>query len=217
MSVFKELIKTLEPTLKEIQKQCGTDYQPKNPFYAFQRMDEVVENGTEPVCIILGQDPYPQDGVATGLAFANKKDITSPSLRNIYLSLIGSSDLKECSPSRPFDASLEGWVKQGIMPLNSSLTVKTNCPGSHFSLWLEPMVNVITTISDRYPKLCWIMLGSQARMFEPCIKRESYILRDAHPAYYARQKVSMPPYVWVKANKYCKETFNKEIDWFAKG
>lgn len=219
MSIFKELSKYLEPTLAEVKKDCRNEYQPKNPLYAFKRMDEVVESGTEPVCIILGQDPYPQEGVATGLAFANKRGTPkSQSLCIIENSIIASYNhiKKEDFPTSPlpFDVTLESWINQGIMPLNSSLTVKTGCSGSHLLIWTKPMIHVIHTISVAYPKLCWIIFGSQAKLFEPCIQKESFIIHELHPAYYARQGFpTMPTDVWVCAYDYCKKTFNKEINW----
>ena len=86
--------------------------------------------------IMLGQDPYPQKDVATGLLFGNQKGIAeelfSPSLRVIKESL---SALKSFGPSQGFDPTLEPWAAQGILLLNSSLTVEMNKVGSHSTLW----------------------------------------------------------------------------------
>ena len=83
--------------------------------------------------VILGQDPY-HDGSATGLAFSNRSDSTtlSPSLRNIFKEVENntSNGLKLDQ-----DPNLERWAKQGVLLLNTALTVEKGNPGSHAKLW----------------------------------------------------------------------------------
>ena len=78
--------------------------------------------------VILGQDPY-HDGTATGLAFANssKCKVMSPSLKMIIEELETSVGLI----ALPFNKNLEHWASQGVLLLNTALTVKQGCPGSH--------------------------------------------------------------------------------------
>ena len=79
--------------------------------------------------VMLGQDPYPQPNVATGIMFGNKDTLVSPSLKVIKEALI--------NPSKPnynqcyLDISLESWVQQGVLLLNSALTVEINNIGAH--------------------------------------------------------------------------------------
>ena len=95
--------------------------------------------------LFLGMDPYPQRGVATGILFGNNSDKSpSPSLQV----------LKECvidytSPFNNiiFDHSLESWSKQGILMLNSALTVETNKIGSHVMLWRPFISSLLQNIS----------------------------------------------------------------------
>lgn len=218
MSIFKELAEQARPILEKVRLDCGEDYQPKNPLYALESMDSLVNKGINPVCVLLGQDPYPQKNVATGLAFANRPSdghpYISPSLRIIEASILRLSIKEERLGFFMFDPTLNHWKDQGILLLNSSLTVRTGCSGSHTMLWAPTMINIVSTISRTYPKLCWIMFGSQARNFIPCLSKESYVLCEYHPSYYARNKIGMPESVWEEARNYCKRTFDKEIHWY---
>ena len=84
----------------------------------------------------IGQDPYPQKGVATGILFGNnastREDDWSPSLKIVRDSVI---DLRRPHNLITFDPTLESWAKQGILMINSALTVEMNKVGSHTMLW----------------------------------------------------------------------------------
>ena len=83
--------------------------------------------------IILGQDPYPQRGVATGLAFANYND--KPQL-SPSLDILMKEVEKNCNTiALDFDPTLESWASQGVLLLNSALTCRVGFPGSHAELW----------------------------------------------------------------------------------
>ena len=95
--------------------------------------------------VILGMDPY-SDGSATGLAFANPEDkkSISPSLRVIkdsVLSLVSSGE------TPIFDQTLETWAKQGILLLNSALTVRKGAVGSHLDAWKPFIERLLVSIS----------------------------------------------------------------------
>jgi len=93
--------------------------------------------------IILGQDPYPQRGIATGLAFANKHDTVSlsPSLKILKAEM--EKDLN--TVALDFDPTLENWAAQGVLLLNSSLTCRVGFPGSHAHLW-RPFMDKLFSI-----------------------------------------------------------------------
>lgn len=218
-SIIQDNICIVKKLLAESKK-----YQPTDPFYAFRLMDDAVHDGVQPVCVILGQDPYPQKGVPTGVAFANNMAYLlanhqpSPSLAVIIDSLKRlhyEEVLKSTQDSgiETFDVSLVPWIKQGILPINSALTVEPGRPGSHSLMWAKPMADIIVQITNVYPDLCWIMLGSQAALFKSPIPSTSFVLFDNHPSWYARTGTDMPVRVWKEAKKYCKEHFNKEIHW----
>lgn len=85
--------------------------------------------------VMLGQDPYPQKGVATGVLFGNRKEVDednlSPSLNAVKEAAINFEVPHYCIT---FDQTLESWAKQGILMINSALTVEMNRIGSHVML-----------------------------------------------------------------------------------
>lgn len=143
-----------------------------------------------PTClkvVIVGQDPYPQKGYATGLAFANpiNTKIISPSL-----SLLKERVYNDFYTDRPnefnFDITLESWAKQGILLLNSALTVEENKPESHSRLWYPAMSALLHDISKK-ENLIFILLGSTAATFKNfIISKNNHIFAYKHPAYFAR-------------------------------
>lgn len=114
--------------------------------------------------IMLGQDPYPQKGVATGVLFGNSKEtpeeLLSPSLQII----------KECAinyeiPHGPieFDNTLETWAKQGILMINTALTCEVNAIGSHVARWYPFMSKLIRNISSYDNGLCFCVVWKSGR------------------------------------------------------
>ena len=110
----------------------------ENIFSAFNYF-----NFNELKVLILGQDCYHQENQAHGLCFSVQENIKiPPSLKNIFKEL--QSDISFKIPS---SGNLEYWAKQGILLLNSSLTVRESCAGSHINIW-EPFTDdIISYIS----------------------------------------------------------------------
>lgn len=128
--------------------------------------------------IILGQDPY-HDGSATGLAFANDGvGRVSPSLRNIIQTV--KNDFGDVEVS----TDLESWAKQGVLLLNTALTVERGKAGSHLDLWMPFTRDVITNLSLEKPHLIWVLWGKKAQEYEKHImyKAAHTILKAPHPA-----------------------------------
>lgn len=166
--------------------------------------------------VFLGQDPYPQKGVATGILFGNKattkEEDLSPSLQIIKESSIDFT--KAHNLPIQFDITLESWAKQGILMLNSALTVETNKIGSHTQLWRPFVSQFIKSLSD-YGNYLFVLFGQQAQTFEPYInKNYSYIIKENHPAFYARSNKRMPSDIFYEINKYMKVQYREEIVWY---
>lgn len=134
--------------------------------------------------VILGQDPY-YDGNATGLAFANDEDKLrmSPSLekikntveRTVYNGL-----------NFGFDQTLESWADQGVLLLNTSLTVQSGKPTSHFRIWDLFTKNILKIISKNFPGTIFVLWGNKAQTYE---KGKGYdlsincnVVKAIHPA-----------------------------------
>ena len=131
--------------------------------------------------VFIGQDPYPQKGVATGLAFANSSDTIqlSPSLEILKESVINYT-----IPHRTinFDPSLEKWEAQGVLLLNSALSCELGRVGSHMLMWRPFMKSLLTNLSCYYTGLVYLLMGTQAQTLEPYINKQfNHVVRIRHP------------------------------------
>lgn len=165
--------------------------------------------------IFLGYDPYPQRGIATGILFGNNKKVTeenlSPSLKIVKEACI---NYEVPHNSIIFDQTLESWTKQGILMLNSALTVEINKIGSHTMLWRPFISKLIKNISNINTGIIYVLFGEQAKTFKPYIGKNNIILEEKHPAYYARTNQRMPSFIFNEVSKLIKGKYNKSIKWF---
>jgi uracil-DNA glycosylase len=135
--------------------------------------------------IILGQDPY-HDGAATGLCFeVIKEKLLNPSLRNIYKEL----ENEGYYPTK--DGCLESWAKQGVLLLNSALTVAVGDPGSHLEQWSIFFENVLKEIG-KLNNIVWIVFGQKARAYINLIPKGNghVIFETSHPSPFSAMKSS---------------------------
>ena len=160
--------------------------------------------------VFLGQDPYPQKGIATGVLFGNKKDTIdiSPSLQVIRDSVISLED--NLMPSKSFDITMESWAYQGILMINSALTCEMNKVGSHVMLWRPFLSKFIFNLSRSKRGIVYVLFGNQAQSFEPYIAKDNIVFTEKHPAFYSRIGKPMPHNIFYKINS----TINGEpIHW----
>ena len=133
--------------------------------------------------VILGQDPY-HDGKATGLAFANGFDmkdlVKSPSLRKIEDLHQGYKGIDHSH--FVFDPSMVSWTKQGVLMLNTALTVQKGQAGSHSKYWKKFTEGVLKTIAENRPDCIFMLWGAHAKAYKPLIKNCN-VLEFVHPAY----------------------------------
>ncbi|MBO5530006.1 MAG: uracil-DNA glycosylase, partial [Bacilli bacterium] len=110
--------------------------------------------------VILGQDPYHGDGEAHGFAFSCLKTPIPPSLKNIYKELYDDLGIEK----NMLDGNLFPWVKQGVMLLNTGLTVEKDKPNSHKNLdWHIFTDEVIRKLNERDKPVVFILWGNNAR------------------------------------------------------
>ncbi|WP_044117997.1 uracil-DNA glycosylase [Alkaliflexus imshenetskii] len=132
--------------------------------------------------VILGQDPYPQEGVATGRAFevgslgSWQQSFRNTSLRNIVRALYASRynrilTFKEVRsligpdfPLLPPSKLFEFWENQGVLLLNTSFSCKVNKPGSHSAIWQPFTHALLNYINQQMPELTWLLWGNHARL-----------------------------------------------------
>lgn len=130
--------------------------------------------------VILGQDPYHGPGQAMGLSFSVPDGVAAPpSLRNIFKEI--ESDLGIRMSGRP---NLENWARQGVLLLNSVLTVRASQPTSHSKIgWQEFTDAVIKYISDNCNGIVFMLWGNFARSKKALIDTSRhYVLEAAHPS-----------------------------------
>lgn len=134
--------------------------------------------------VIIGQDPYHGPGQAMGLSFSVPDGIPAPpSLKNIFHEI--ETDLGVRMSGRP---NLEGWARQGVLLLNSVLTVEAGQPTSHSRIgWMEFTDAVIRTLSERRSGLVFLLWGRFAQEKQALIDTSKhYVLTAAHPSPLAR-------------------------------
>lgn len=129
--------------------------------------------------VILGQDPYHGPNEAHGLSFSVPHGIKiPPSLNNIYKEL--SNDIN-CNI--PKHGDLTTWAHQGVLLLNSSLTVTHKEPGSHSKIgWQILTDKIISVVSEQQPFVVFILWGKHAQSKKPLIDSRHYILESVHPS-----------------------------------
>ena len=165
--------------MKNLPKQLGNNFHPERHliFRAFsQPFDEVK-------VVIIGQDPYPSD-IATGVAFAVRENTKIPmSLDVIFRELKKEYKLENQDPH--IDKTLSHWRNQGVLLLNTALTVEPGKPNSHSALWRPFIQSLVAKMSfDLNP--VWVLLGKNARDLKNKIiykENEDFkIIERHHPA-----------------------------------
>lgn len=161
--------------------------------------------------LILGQDPYPNPQNPMGLAFSVRDDVPVPaSLRNIYQEL--EADLK-ISPAHT--GNLTPWAKQGVLLLNTVLTVEAGKPNSHQKLgWEHLTLPVIKALNEKSGKLAICLWGNPAKQYLPYFTNPDHlVLTSSHPSPLSYQKTQEPfkgSRPFSKINHYLE---NEAINW----
>ena len=165
--------------------------------------------------VFIGQDPYPQRGVAQGVLFGNSSDTPenklSPSLQIVKESVINFEIPHNLIT---FDPTLESWAKQGILMINSALTTEVGKIGVHMMKWRPFMIAFLKQMSMINPGIIYVLFGSQAQILEPYINKNNYVLKIEHPAYFARTNKKMPYHIWKDINKILYDLYGERIEWF---
>lgn len=166
--------------------------------------------------VMLGQDPYPQKGVATGVLFGNRKEVSnddlSPSLNVIKEAIV---DFEIPHNNIIFDQTLESWTKQGILMINSALTVEVNKIGSHVMLWRHFIAKLLKNLSNYDTAIVYVLFGKQASTFKPYIDSKfNHIIEIEHPAYFARTNTKMPHQLFIDISNKVKGIYGVPIKWY---
>ena len=161
--------------------------------------------------VIIGQDPYHKAGQACGLSFSVPNGVAvPPSLKNIFKEL--SSDLPGFTT--PNSGNLEAWAKQGVLLLNSVLTVQAGIAGSHKNFgWQRFTDAVINKLSKQKEHLVFLLWGNYAASKASLIDNHKHlILTAAHPSPLARGAFFGCKH-FSKTNNYLSANGKQPIDW----
>jgi len=174
--------------------------------------------------VILGQDPYHGANQAHGLAFSVRHGSRiPPSLRNIFKEIdrgaaqasSASEALQELEGLR--SGSLEGWAQQGVLLLNTCLTVEEGAAGSHAKKGWEVLTDaLVQTVADSAPGLVFMLWGAHAQAKRPLIRGEHLVLTANHPSPLSANR---PPQPFVgcghfaAANAWLQSHGHKVVNW----
>ena len=161
--------------------------------------------------VLLGQDPYINDGEAMGLCFSIPENIKKPpSLNNIFKEI--ASDMRIDTSQRNGD--LTQWARQGILLLNSSLTVRQYKSNSHKKVWQKYTDSVIRYISDYLENVIFILWGNDARLKKNIIDGEKhFIIEGVHPSPLSANKGFFGCRHFSKCNEILTKLGKKAIEW----
>lgn len=161
--------------------------------------------------VILGQDPYHGEGQSHGLSFSVKKDIkVPPSLRNIYKELNADLGLKI-----PNNGYLESWAEEGILLLNTSLTVREAEANSHKEIGWEFFTDrIIELLNEREDPVVFILWGNNAKAKENLITNDRhFIIKSVHPSPLSASRGFFGSKPYSKTNEFLKTIGKEPIDW----
>ncbi len=161
--------------------------------------------------VIVGQDPYHGENQANGLAFSVSSQVkVPPSLKNIYKELI-----EDMGCTMPQNGNLEKWSREGVLLINTVLTVQKGLPNSHKNRGWEVFTDsVITKISQEFTHTVFILWGAPAQKKEALIDSSKHlILKAPHPSPLSSYRGFFGSKPFSKTNSYLKEHNKNQIDW----
>lgn len=183
-----------------------TVYPPKDDWFRAFELTPFDETKV----VIIGQDPYHQPNQAMGLAFSVNPKVKIPkSLRNIYAELL--NDLYILNTT----GSLEAWARQGVLLLNTTLTVRHNEPNSHSKIgWEIFTTNAIETLAKHKKNLVFILWGNHAQQFEAIARAHNHhVIKSAHPSPLSAYRGFFTSYPFSRTNKILEQHNLKPINW----
>ena len=161
--------------------------------------------------VIMGQDPYHEPNQAIGMSFAVPDGIKiPPSLVNIFKEIESDLNIK-CINS----GNLTRWAKQGVLLLNSVLTVREGEANSHKNIgWLEFTSQIIKLLNDRTNPVIFVLWGGNAKSLKPLItNKQHYVLESAHPSPLSAYNGFFGCKHFSKINEILQKNGQKTINW----
>ena len=188
----------------------------REEFTVYPPHDEVFSalsyfSPTDTSVVILGQDPYHEQGQAHGLSFSVQPNITiPPSLRNILIERENDIGLQP-----PIHGTLTPWAQQGVLLLNTSLTVRDGSAGSHAKKgWEEITDHIIRTVNDNSERCVFILWGAHAQAKKKLVTQSHHAILEApHPSPLSAYRGFFGSAPFSRTNALLQEADRQPIDW----
>ena len=202
---------TKKPYFKKIKDHLISDNaegkivlpEPKNFFRAF----DLCELNKVKV-VIIGQDPYHTPGVPNGLAFSvNKNQKLPPSLINIFRELESDLGVKN------YIGDLSAWSRQGVLLLNTCLSVCAGLPASHSNIGWENFTNAAIKEIQKKKNIIFLLWGKHAQQKKAFIQEDNFILEAAHPSPLSANNGFFGCNHFSKTNNLLTSLQSDPIDW----
>lgn len=202
----KDYFKKLLSGLKEERRQHVVFPAAGNVFRAFESTPY-----QQVKVVLLGQDPYHGEGQAHGLSFSVPAGIAVPrSLRNIFKELHNDLNLEI-----PAHGNLQSWAAEGVLLLNTVLTVREKSPKSHQGIgWEQFTDKVIQLLSDNREHLVFLLWGNDAQTKISLIDQTKHlILKAAHPSPFSASRGFFGCRHFSETNRYLQTMGISPVNW----
>ena len=201
-----------KPYFKELQAFLDKEYSTHTIYPAMENIFNALNavKYEDVKVVIIGQDPYHEPGQAQGMAFSVPDGVEiPPSLVNIYKEIESDLGIK-CEKS----GNLMRWAKQGVLLLNTSLTVRRGQANSHRRHGWEIFTNeIIKLLSKRPDPMVFMLWGSNAQSFAPEIGKQHLVLKAPHPSPLSAYRGFFGCKHFSKANTFLVAHGKTPIDW----
>ena len=215
--INKKWDKILEEEFKkDYFKKLGifvkNEYKNKQVFPQYENIFDALRftDYDEVKVVVLGQDPYHGLGEAHGLSFSVRENVKMPpSLQNIFKELYNDLGIKRTK------SDLTDWAKEGVLLLNSIMTVEKDKPLSHKNQGWEIFTdNIISKLNEREEPVIFLLWGSFARSKKELITNKRHkIIESVHPSPLSASRGFFGSKPFSKINNYLKEIGIEEIKW----
>ena len=202
----------LEPYWRQLQEFVATERKNHVVFPPDEQVFGAL-NLTAPEdvrVVVVGQDPYHGPGQAHGLSFSVPRGVPiPPSLRNVFTELHDDLGI-----ARPRHGNLESWARQGVLLLNSTLTVRSGQAGSHHGRGWETFTDsVLRHLGQRDNPLAFVLWGSSARSKRTLIGDWHTVIESSHPSPLSAHRGFFGSRVFSLLNEHLQRHRLAAIDW----
>ena len=201
----QESLKRLSKFLADEKQQQTTVFPPRDKIFRALELTPLDKVRV----VILGQDPYHDDGQAEGLSFSVPVGIAiPPSLRNIYRELNDDLGIPPATHGH-----LAAWSSQGVLLLNTVLTVRAHEANSHRKRGWEEITSAILKKINELPRVVFILWGAPAQQVARSIADRHLVLQSAHPSPLSAYRGFFGSKPFSRCNQWLKQNGSEEINW----